>query len=222
MVTNFNMLRVIRFTEEERQEIKTAVGNFEREVSGELVPVFLQNSDEYAEANWYGAVVGGLLGIVSVGLTGFLWQLPPGFSILQNLLLFFGMMALGYLFPLFFSQIRIYLAGDTRVEEMVRLRAMQYFLDHEVFNTRHRTGILLFISAMERKVVVLADSGINAVVQAEQWEEVVRVVIDGIRKKQVSQGIVRAIGLCKTLLLENGFVVGPDDINELPDDLIEK
>ena len=222
MVTQINMLRVIRFSEEERQKIKSAVEDFEKDVSGELVPVFLQNSDDYPEANWYGAALGALTGLVSIGLAGFFWHLPSGFGMLHYLIILFVMITAGYFFPLLFSQIRVLLAGEARIEEMVRLRAMQYFLEYEVFNTVHRTGILMFISAEEHKVVVLADSGINSVVKTEQWEDVVHTVIDGIRKKEVSEGILNAISKCKKLLLDNGFTSRPDDLNRLPDDLVTK
>ena len=41
------------------------------------------------------------------------------------------------------------------------LVAMAAFVEEEVFSTRDRTGILLFLSLFEHRVVVLGDSGIN-------------------------------------------------------------
>ena len=75
------------------------------------------------------------------------------------------------------------------------------------------------VSELERKVVILSDSGINQLVKQEEWEEIVEVVLKKIRKKQFVEGIVQAIEMCRDLLLKNGFQAENDDLNELPDDI---
>ena len=42
----------------------------------------------------------------------------------------------------------------------VKERAVRYFMESGVSNTRDRTGILIFISILERRVELLADRGI--------------------------------------------------------------
>ena len=94
-----------------------------------------------------------------------------------------------------------------------------WHLNEEVFKTIDRTGILIFISAEEHKVVVLADSGINAKVQHSDWDHIVELIVDGIKTEQLTEGIVNGINECKKLLLHHGFVVREDDTNELSDDI---
>ena len=51
-----------------------------------------------------------------------------------------------------------------RQEVKTKIRDIAYrvfFLEEEVFNTKQRTGMLLFMSFFEREAVVLGDVGIN-------------------------------------------------------------
>jgi putative membrane protein len=92
-------------------------------------------------------------------------------------------------------------------------------MQEEVFNTRQRTGILIFVSFFEREVIVIADKGISKVVDQKDWDGIVRFIIEHIRRGKIVDGIEGAIKRCGELLLEKGFVIAPDDINELGDDL---
>ena len=61
--------------------------------------------------------------------------------------------------------LRRFLVSPDEMDHQVRRRALQAFVEHEVFATRERTGVLLILSLFERRVVVLGDAGINAKVQ---------------------------------------------------------
>ena len=54
--------------------------------------------------------------------------------------------------------------------ERVAARAERAFLEHEVFATRDRTGILVFLSIFERRVVVQSTAGIDHAVDGERFE----------------------------------------------------
>jgi uncharacterized membrane protein len=47
----------------------------------------------------------------------------------------------------------------------------------------------------------------------------VKLLVDGIKSEQLTNGIVQAIKECEKLLLDNDFIVRIDDTNELPDDI---
>ena len=94
---------------------------------------------------------------------------------------------------------------------------MRAFVEEEVFLTRDRTGILLFISLFEHRIEVLGDAGINRHVTADEWTDVVLRIREGIRGGHLADGLVEAIGMCGHLLDRGGIEVRPDDENELPD-----
>ena len=86
-------------------------------------------------------------------------------------------------------------------------------------NTRHRTGIMLFVSFFEHEVIVMSDRGISKVVDQKEWENIVRMITSGISGGNVIGGMESAIHRCGEILLEKGFLKETDDTNELSDNL---
>ena len=81
--------------------------------------------------------------------------------------------------------------------------------------------MLVLISVFERKVWVLADSGINEKVQAGQWDEIVKMIIDGIKQNRHTEAICEAVAKIGDLLKTN-FPIKPDDTDELKNLIIEE
>jgi len=126
--------------------------------------------------------------------------------------------ALGYLLALL-PPLRRALAGEATLDARARRRAAAAFLDQEVFRTRDRTGILLFLSLFERRVVLLADAGIHQAVKEGAWEEITRKLARGIRDGRPGPALVEAIGACGELLASHGVARQADDQDELPNAL---
>ena len=207
------------FSDADREAIRAAVAAAETGTSGEIVPFVVAASDEYPNAAWKGAALGALLGaLVAAGAYawgGFwgswvpLWILvPPA-----------GGAAIGYLATVLSLAIRRWMAGGEMLDLRTRRRAALAFLEQEVFATRDRTGILLFVSLFEHRVVVLGDAGINARVEQREWDSVVRTVIEGVRAGRPGPAIAEAVAECGRLLARHGVARQPDDRDELPDRL---
>jgi putative membrane protein len=93
------------------------------------------------------------------------------------------------------------------------------FLEEEIFRTRERTGILIFLSLFEHRVVILGDEGINRRVEKEEWEGIVDDLVSGIRAGETVEGLVEAITRCGELLERRGVAIREDDADELRDHL---
>jgi putative membrane protein len=128
-------------------------------------------------------------------------------------------MAISFTITFFVYPVRSLLVSDITKNERVYQRAKIAFLEEDIFNTVDRTGILIFISHLEHKVVVIGDAGINEKVKQEDWQNVVNLILTGIKQGEITNGIVKAIGECKELLLHHGFKARKDNTNELSDDL---
>ena len=103
-------------------------------------------------------------------------------------------------------------------DQKVQERATRYFMESGVYNTKDRTGILIFISIMERRVELLADSGINEKISPEKWQNIVDNIIKGIKHKDIASHLTESINKCGDLLAEH-FPIQADDKNELTDDI---
>jgi len=117
------------------------------------------------------------------------------------------------------APLRRALAGAELVELRVRRRAAAAFLEQEVFATGERVGILLFLSLFERRVVVLADSGIHARVAPGEWDGIAGEIAQGIRRGEAEAALVAGVRACGELLARHGLAPRPGRGNELPDEL---
>jgi len=208
-----------RFSAEDLARIKAAVFEAESKISGEIVPVFVESSGRYTIANYRG----GLIAAISAFLTIiFLDRYAPQYAVYDPLIILvvfllagiIGGFASHYILP-----IKRLLASQQHLDTSTRIRAERAFLEQEVFNTRERTGILIFVSFFEQEVIVMADKGISKVVDQKEWDALVRLIIDGIRRNKLVDGLEAAIKRSGEILLEKGFLRAEDDINELGDDL---
>ena len=109
-----------------------------------------------------------------------------------------------------------------RMVHKVTLRAEQAFYKHGLHNTKGRTGILILVSMLERRVHVLADKGINDHVPAGTWDGLVNGILNGIRTGRATDAICAAIAKCGDLLAQVSPADSPDNQNELPDTLIQE
>lgn len=215
MASSFSRL----FSEADKSRIQAAVVEAEKKTSGEIVPYFVERSDDYEFAEWRGgALVGALIAAVFAGIHELttIW-LPFDFAGLVLLIMI--AVAGGMLLVRFVHPLKRLLAGRTTMAHHVSKRAAEAFVAEEVFHTRDRTGILLFISFLEHQVLVLGDAGINAQVEKREWDDVVRRIVQGLKTGAPADGLVGAIGMCGDLLQRQGVARRPDDTDELSDGL---
>jgi putative membrane protein len=206
------------FSQADLDAIQAAVREAEGRTSGEIVPYVVERSDPYQNALWKGAALGALLGpMVALAIYRWtdVWGWPPELWIALPAPL--GG-AVGYLLALL-QPVRRWMAGEHILDLRARRRAAVAFLEQEVFRTRNRTGILLFVSLFERRVVLLADSGIHQKVEEGAWEAITGRLARGIREGRPAPALIEAVRACGELLERHGVERQADDTDELSDEL---
>lgn len=206
----------------DREEIAEAVSTAENRTAGEIVPYVVPRSDSYEIAVWRGASAVALVAITVALLIiqfyegwGLAWVFTPwGVALLALIGGVVGALSAAYVPP-----IQRALAGSDLLDLTVHRAAMQAFLEEEVFSTRDRTGILLFVSLQEHRIEVLGDTGINAKVSDDEWIDVVTRIRRGIKNRNLTEGLVDAIHMCGKLLQRKGVDIREDDENELSDSI---
>lgn len=207
-------------TEADLARIEAAVGAAEQRTAGEIVPFVVRQSGSYDVAAWRAAAIGALLAAAAALGASWLydgWGLPWLYSTWAVETATLAGAVAGGLAGAFVPLVRRSLAGPALLAETVHRRAAEAFLDEEVFATRDRTGILLFVSLFEHRIEVVGDSGINAKVEPAEWEGVVARVRTGIRGGDLAGGLVAAVEMCGDLLHRRGVELQPGDTDELPD-----
>jgi putative membrane protein len=207
------------FTAADRRRIEGAITAAEAQTAAEVVPYVVAESDDYDEADLRAALSGGLVPALFLLAIRNLTDLWIPLHALEVTMLVLAGMALGWAACAFLPPVKRFFAGKRLMARRVAQRAAEAFITEEVFATRDRTGILLFISILERQVLVVGDSGINARVAREDWERVVGLVTDGLRSGKPADGLIAALTQCGELLRTHGITRRPDDTNELSDRL---
>ena len=211
------------FSEPDLQRIKDAVAKAEGNISGEIVPVMVERSGRHVSAHYKSAIICAMLAFVAmIVLDRYVFSSASNALFYDPVFIFMVVTIAGLIggvIPRFSEPLKRLLAGRANLDTASRQRAENAFLEEEVFNTRQRTGIMIFISFFEHEVIVMADKGISSVVDKSRWDEIVADLISHIKQEKVVDGIEKAVARCGAILLEKGFKKSEDDTNELRDDL---
>lgn len=205
------------FGEADLARIRQAVADAEARSGGEIVAYIVGQADEYPEAAWQGGASGGLLGLALVYLLvegSVSWGSPPFVVVLLGAVV--GV-AVGWGLFQWVGPLKRWAAGGS-MSLRVASRAEQAFLEEEVFATSGRTGVLVFIALFERRVVILADTGLHEAVPEETWETLADGVARDLARGPDPGAVVAGVGRVGEALAAGGVIREAADRNEIPDE----
>ena len=216
----------------DRQKVAAAIAAAESNSSGEIVAVATPISDAYhdvalhwalvplfavlawaawrptALAWWYDFLFGG-------------WSPDPTQSQLLTLLMFFAALKFTVaLLILKWMPLRLLLTPAATKHRRVRRRAIAIFQAAAAGRTAGKTGILIYLSLAERRAEIIAEEAILKVTDDHTWGEAMTALITEVKEGRVGDGIAAAVDRVGVVLSEH-FPRSADDINEIPDKLIE-
>jgi putative membrane protein len=199
---------MLSLSEAGRASIEATIAEVEQRTAAELVVMEVRRSDEYGAVKLGYALAAALL---AGGLTHSVWPAVPVARLLWlQLAAALASLALTACAPV----LRL-VVPKAHMQRAVDQRSRLAFFEHALFATRDRTGVLILLSEVERRVVILGDAGIHAKIQASGWQRHVDHIVQAIHAGRTEHGVcetLRAIG--ETLTAE--FPRKPDDVDELP------
>ena len=199
--------------DDDHRAVHQALGEAERKTVGEILPVVVERSDPHPGAEWLAALSFVILGSSAL-LAWMPWRNPLAVLGAQVVL---G--ALGFGLARWLPDLKRLFVFENRATEVAEEQAFQEFYANGLHRTEAATGVLLFVSLLEHRVVILADEGIDAKVEAEFWADTDDAILDGIRAGSLRNGLVAGIHRAGNLLSEQ-FPWREGDRNEIPDRLI--
>jgi putative membrane protein len=99
-------------------------------------------------------------------------------------------------------------------------RAVSLFKVGAERRTHGRTGILIYLSMREHRAQIIADEAIASKVSPETWGDAMAAMLVHIKDGRCADGMIAAVEKVGAVLAEH-FPRADDDVNELPDRLIE-
>jgi len=98
-------------------------------------------------------------------------------------------------------------------------RVKQLFIERGVIETRDRSGVLILLSALERRVEILGDRGIHEHLGNNVWQTMVNQLTTAIDVGKAAEGLANIIERLGREL-SSKFPARPDDTDELPNRIV--
>lgn len=114
------------------------------------------------------------------------------------------------------GEIRVHV--ETKVKGNVLDRAAWIFHKIGMHATEKHNGVLFYLAVTNRQFAVIGDSGINAMVPKNFWDQTKDVLQYHFKQGKFTEGLIEGI-LTAGLQLREHFPFLRGDINELPDEI---
>ncbi len=202
----------------EADAIEARSAEVESRVGIQIVAAIIDKSDAHVELPWKAFAMGTVLaGLVLVVADAVRPQWLTANAVLVDTVTILGSGGASALLAIFApSYARLFLRS-TRRDYSVRRHAQALFLEHELFATRQRNGVLILVSCFERRVEILADVGLHQHVTEQQWRPVVARMTPLLREGRFADALQAGLTATEELLAGKDFKPIPGMVNELPD-----
>ncbi|ODU19979.1 MAG: hypothetical protein ABS87_12565 [Sphingomonas sp. SCN 67-18] len=212
--------------------ISEAVAAAEQGTAGEIVTIVADRSDAYHDVGLHWAIaamllVPALLALFPHWIVMLLNRFSNGWAeeprLASVMLALFALMTIAFLvvrYALAWMPLRMALTPGATKDRRVRRRAVAFFKVGAERRTSGRTGILIYLSMAEHRAEIVADEAIHSRVAREAWGDAMIALIDHVRAGRTAEGMAAAVAQVGGILAQ-AFPRGADDVNELPDRLIE-
>jgi uncharacterized membrane protein len=114
------------------------------------------------------------------------------------------------------GEIRVHI--ETTCKGDVLDRAAYIFDKMNMQKTGKRNGVLFYLSVKNRRFAVIGDTGINAVVPGDFWDDLKNLLLNHFRDNHFTEGLIEGIGKVGTHLKQH-FPYQTGDVNELSDEI---
>ncbi|MCB0761410.1 MAG: TPM domain-containing protein [Flavobacteriales bacterium] len=122
------------------------------------------------------------------------------------------------------AQAELRTSGEIRVH--IESSCSEDVLDHAAFifaelkmhKTRDRNGVLIYVSADDRKLAIIGDTGIHEKVHDQFWKEVRDLMLDHFKRGAIAEGLCAGIALSGEKL-RTYFPYQSDDVDELSNEI---
>lgn len=201
----------LKFDGSDIERITEAIRRIETATSGELFCVLARSSGSYRA---YPLALAFLLALLT--------PLPLlYFTFTSAIAIYSAQLAAALVLALLFMHraLRFRVVPKRVKHDRAHAEAQRLFAAHGLHQTSGRTGVLIFVSLAERYVEIVADAGISEKVPQQVWDEAVAALLGAIRRDELGNGFIEAIGICGRVLAEH-FPPGAANTDELPNRIV--
>ncbi|HTP99368.1 MAG TPA: TPM domain-containing protein [Casimicrobiaceae bacterium] len=193
-------------TPSDMQAIEARVAALEKDLGLQVVTMVVAKSDVYPETVWKAFALGSAMTALVVAAGEILrseWSTPG--AVLASVVALLAVGAACALAAVHVPGIARLFLRESRAALEVSHCAKAQFLDRQLFATKQRTAVLVLVSMLERRVVILADTGLNAHVSAAEWDAVIARMTAKLRNGATGEAILDGLDALRGLLAGKKF-----------------
>jgi putative membrane protein len=193
------------FSNDDKHKIREALIKAERGTSGEIVPVIANISGKYEFAGcifglFFSIVVFSVIWLVLHNYLVYRMDLGPYRLLGLVVCIYLVSFIVGEKIASHFPMLKRPFLDKKSIHDQVESKACESFYKFGVGHTRGMTGILIYVSLFERRVVIKGDYAITEKLHQKDWEMICNIIITGIQNNTTDKAFVAAIHECGELL----------------------
>jgi putative membrane protein len=202
-------------TQHDKNHISKAISEAEKKTSAEIVVAVVRQSDPYPESYLLAGFLGSIIG-VGINL---IWSWEHHWSAgLTEILVCETLGALAFVLLAKIPSLHRLLLSSHKKAYRVHQACLLKFHSLGIEKTKTGTGILIYISELERRVQILADRGVTPFFPEDAWKNQVEKIILGIKSGRLSANLSEII-LEMGAVLSDKFPPSKDNPNELSNEV---
>jgi putative membrane protein len=198
----------------QQQEINQMIANFEEKTGTELTVAIALASDPYPAAPLRFALYSATL-LTMVG--SYFIELPEDY--MWSLVLFLLTLPMSVLGG--FLSVKKWMLTDLEIDREVPQRALEVFHQHALQRTTHHHNVLIYLSLLEKRLILLVDQKIKDKIPTGELEHLAKNLETMLHLGQPRAGLEQVINRLQQTMLAH---VSPDQLqassNQLKDEIL--
>lgn len=211
-------------SQSDKDHLNQLVAEAEKRIDVQIVLAVVKRCDSYHEIPWKAFAIG--TSVASLLMFVLHLAIPSWYSTALVLISMATSLSAGVslaLMTVFIPGFAKLLLSSHRAETEVKHHAESIFISHELFATRKRTGILLFISLFERKVFIMPDKSLKTRLDQNETEIIIKAMLASLRQDELRKAFEEGLNaLTEILQSSNRLISDNSGKNELPNEIIEE
>ncbi|MEY4567563.1 MAG: hypothetical protein RLY14_2533 [Planctomycetota bacterium] len=215
------------FDAEKRSKIEKSVAQAEALTSCEIVPVIASSSGRYDRAAdifglWLATIVASLAWLFFPRIpdeSGSWGSLPAALPLVGLIVSMIAAFIVGVYLGSHIDWVRRLFTPQKQMQEEVSNRGRQVFFDQRVHHTSSESGILIYLSLLEKTAVIIGDRQIMDKLGQPFLDELCKLLIDDLHRGSIADALCHVIHEAGERL-SMPFPRHSNDINELQNTLI--
>jgi putative membrane protein len=202
-------------TDEAKRALLEAVRTIEAHSSAELVVSVRPQSGSYLHADLIGGIVAALAALAFLLFSP--WEFRLVWFVLDPLL---AGTLVGFVTSSSPALRRLLTRRHDRIRWVDKAAAAE-FIEKRIHRTVGRTGMLLYISLLEREAALVVDLGVETLAQTEGWRHALDGIQEAVRSSQDGIAVAEKVKALAPILAP-ALVRSAEDVDELADEVCER